>query len=195
MGQQASKLNKEDISNLKQETKFTTRELQQWYKGFKRDAPTGKLTKEDFIKIHRQFYPFGDPTDFATFAFEAIDVNSQGYIDFKDFIISLSIASRGSMPEKLKWTFKMYDRDKDGFISYDDLLRVVRSIYTMTGTECVTFKDEDITAESRVGKIWVGFHKSLGEKDSGRISLGEFSDYKRLDPEALSTLGVYNDLV
>ncbi|QPG74726.1 hypothetical protein FOA43_002059 [Brettanomyces nanus] len=195
MGQKTSKLRKDDISGLKQETKFTTREIQQWYKGFTRDAPSGRLTREDFIKIHEQFYPFGDPTEFATISFDAFDVNQLGYIDFKDFITSLSIASRGSMSEKLKWAFRMYDRDRDGYIGYEDLSTVVKSIYKMIGTQCVRFRNEEITAESRVDRIWQAFSKRLEEKETQNISLAEFTDYKRLDPEVLSSLSVYNDLV
>lgn len=195
MGQKASKLNREDISSLKSETKFTTRELQQWYKGFKRDAPSGKLTKEDYIKIHQQFYPFGDPEEFATYAFKATDLKDQGYVDFKDFIISLSIASRGKMSDKLKWAFRIYDQDRDGYVGYDDILRVIRSIYAMTGSDSVVLKENDVTPETRVGRIWVGFHKSLAEKDTGKVSLKEFSDYKNIDPEVLNALSIYNDLV
>lgn len=195
MGQKPSKLNNEEIQLLRQETKFSTRELHQWYKGFKRDVSNGELTKEEFIKIHKQFYPFGDPTEFAAYAFEAFDINDKNKIDFKDFIKSLSIASRGTIEEKLKWAFKMYDRDRDGYISYSDLLIVVKSVYKMVGTKVVKFEDSEITPELKADKIWLGYHKDLNHKSYERISIQEFSDISNISSKILQWVNIYNDLI
>lgn len=195
MGQKPSKLNNEEISLLRQETKFSTRELHQWYKGFKRDVQGGELTKEEFIKIHKQFYPFGDPTEFASYAFEAFDINDKRKIDFKDFIKSLSIASRGSIEEKLKWAFKMYDRDKDGFISYNDLLIVIKSIYKMVGTKVVKFDEIEATPELKADKIWLGYHKKLSDKNFEKIDIQEFSDITNVSSKVIQWVNVYNDLI
>lgn len=195
MGQKPSKLSNEEISSLRQETKFSTRELHQWYKGFRRDVNDGELTKEEFIKIHKQFYPFGDPTEFAAYAFEAFDINNKQKIDFKDFIKSLSIASRGSIEEKLKWAFKMYDRDRDGFISYTDLLIVVRAVYKMVGIKVVKFNDTDATPELKADKIWLGYHKTLNEKSYGKIGIEEFSDISNISSEVIKSVNIYNDLI
>ena len=35
----------------------------------------------------------------------------------QDFVIGLSILLRGSLDDKLRWTFTLYDQDRDGFIS------------------------------------------------------------------------------
>ncbi|KAG7896035.1 hypothetical protein KL905_004646 [Ogataea polymorpha] len=194
MGQKTSKLNKEDISTLRQETKFSARELQQWYKGFRRDVPNGQLTKEEFTKIHKQFYPFGDPTEFSSYAFEAFDTNGKGYIDFHSFIVSLSLASRGSIEDKLKWSFNVYDRDRDGFISYDDLLTVIKSIYRMVGTSTLHLSEDEATPELKAGKIWQGFGKQLHDSRD-LISMEEFINHRNLGSEVLEALNIYNDLV
>lgn len=48
------------------------------YKGFIKDCPSGQLDAAGFQKIYKQFFPFGDPTKFATFVFNVFDENKVG---------------------------------------------------------------------------------------------------------------------
>jgi neuronal calcium sensor 1 len=120
------------------------------YHGFIMDCPEGRLDKKDFGKIYTQFFPFGDPGEFANYVFDVFDENKNGYIDFKEFICALSATSRGTLEEKLKClslsdvslldliaastgAFQLYDINKDGHITYQEMLQIVQAIYKMTG--------------------------------------------------------------
>ena len=94
------------------------------------------LTKEEFQKIYKQFFPFGDPTSFADYVFNVFDSDKSGSIDFKEFICALSVTSRGKMEDKLDWAFQLYDIDGDGEISYNEMLQIVEAIYKMVCLIC-----------------------------------------------------------
>lgn len=94
------------------------------------------LTKDEFQKIYRQFFPFGDPSSFADYVFNVFDSDKSGSIDFKEFICALSVTSRGKMEDKLDWAFQLYDIDGDGKISYDEMLAIVEAIYKMVCIPC-----------------------------------------------------------
>ena len=100
------------------------------------------LTKDEFQKIYRQFFPFGDPSSFADYVFNVFDSDKSGSIDFKEFICALSVTSRGKMEDKLDWAFQLYDIDGDGKISYDEMLKIVEAIYKMVGPPYASFAQQ-----------------------------------------------------
>ncbi|KAI9761833.1 MAG: hypothetical protein M4579_000773 [Chaenotheca gracillima] len=171
MGKSQSKLNTQELNELARATHFDKKELQQWYKGFLKDCPSGNLTKDEFQGIYKQFFPFGDPSKFADYVFNVFDSDKSGTIDFKEFICALSVTSRGKMEDKLDWAFQLYDIDGDGKISYDEMLSIVEAIYKMVGSMVKLPEDED-TPEKRVKKIFAMMDKD----ENGSLDMNEFKE-------------------
>jgi len=190
MGKTQSKLTQEQLSELQKATLFERKELQQWYKGFLKDCPSGSLNKSEFQKIYKQFFPFGDPTTFADYVFNVFDADRSGSIDFKEFIVALSVTSRGSLEDKLNWAFQLYDIDGDGEISYEEMLQIVEAIYKMVGSMVKLPEDED-TPQKRVAKIF----RMMDKDENGSLTLDEFRDGSKKDATIVSALSLYDGLV
>lgn len=65
----------------------------------------------------------------------------------------LSILSRGTLDEKLRWAFSLYDINGDGFITKDEMTEIVTSIYDLMA-DISQPSMEDQTVKQRVDSIF-----------------------------------------
>ena len=92
---------------LKANTRFDEECILEWYESFHTDCPTGKITKEEFVKIYEVYFPHGNSVQFVNNFFRTTDKDNNGYIDFKEFLQTMNVINAGTTLEKLSWAFKV----------------------------------------------------------------------------------------
>jgi len=190
MGKGQSKLTNESITDLQKSTYFEKKEIQQWFTNFQKGYPQGVLKREDFQQIYLQFFPFGDPTDFASRVFEMYDANHSGEVDFVEFVRGLSLTARGRLDEKLYWAFKFYDVDGDNLVSHKDMLTIMQAIYKLVGNMITLPPDED-TAEKKADKVFA----IMDKRGEGGVTLEEFKENAKFDPMIVQGLVLFDGLM
>ena len=178
MGKLQSKPQFDMLEDLRSVTQFNAEEIIEWHKGFKNinNGHSWLLTMEEFKRMYGNFFPFGDACEFSEHVFRAFDTNSDGSIDFREFVCALSITSKGQIEDKLEWAFNMYDLDRDGFITRAEMLEMVTSIYKMEGAGKMS--EDEATPEKRMRN----FYRKMDGDTDGRLSLEEFLEGARNDP-------------
>jgi serine/threonine-protein phosphatase 2B regulatory subunit len=92
------------------------------------------------------------------------DEDGGGDVDFQEFVSGLSaFSSKGNKEEKLRFAFKVYDIDRDGFISNGELFIVLKM---MVGSNL-----KDVQLQQIVDKTIMEADKD----HDGKISFEEFT--------------------
>ncbi len=125
----------------------------------------GRLTKEELIKgMSRVMTPIEAKIEVERIM-SLIDNDNNGYIEYEEFIRA-SINKEILLTEKnLKTAFNMFDKDKSGLITTDEL-------------KLVLGQDSNISE-----KVWKQMISNIDENGDGELSYEEFRDmmYKILD--------------
>ncbi|NXW94219.1 CSEN protein, partial [Alopecoenas beccarii] len=161
----------EELEKLLARTKFTKAELQALYRGFKSECPSGLVDEETFTGIYSRFFPQGDASAYAHFLFDAFDVDRDGALCFQDFAVGLSVLLRGTVRQRLEWAFNLYDLNKDGRVTKEEMLQVIKSIYAMLGRSTRPPPRDSAPAEH----LEIFFQKMDRDGD-GVVTLDEFLD-------------------
>uniref|UniRef100_A0A8C9L8J9 Potassium voltage-gated channel interacting protein 1 n=1 Tax=Pavo cristatus TaxID=9049 RepID=A0A8C9L8J9_PAVCR len=153
----------EGLEQLEAQTNFTKRELQVLYRGFKNFCESMGFLGE------KRYKQLQNASMYAHYLFNAFDTAQNGSVKFEDFVMALSILLRGTVHEKLRWTFNLYDINKDGYINKEEMMDIVKAIYDMMGKYTYPVLKEDAPRQH----VEVFFQKMDKNKD-GVVTLDEF---------------------
>ena len=95
---------------------------------------------------------------FAKSMIAIFDEDGGGDVDFQEFVSGLSaFSSKGNKEEKLRFAFKVYDIDRDGYISNGELFIVLKM---MVGSNLKDMQLQQVCVD-------IGVSAWLGRRDGG----------------------------
>uniref|UniRef100_F6PGD7 Kv channel-interacting protein 4 n=1 Tax=Monodelphis domestica TaxID=13616 RepID=F6PGD7_MONDO len=180
----------EALELLEAQSKFTKKELPILYRGFKNECPSGVVNEDTFKEIYSQFFPQGDSTTYAHFLFNAFDTDHNGSVSFEDFVMGLSILLRGTVQEKLNWAFNLYDINKDGYITKEEMLDIMKAIYDMMGKCTYPVLKEDAPRQH----VETFFQKMDKNKD-GVVTIDEFIESCQKDENIMRSMQLFENVI
>uniref|UniRef100_A0A1I8GD58 Kv channel-interacting protein 2 n=1 Tax=Macrostomum lignano TaxID=282301 RepID=A0A1I8GD58_9PLAT len=178
------------LASLAQRTRFSRQELQLMYRGFKNDCPSGLVHRAAFREIFSQFFPLGDASAYADLVFDSFDPGGRGCLTFEIVIQGLSVICKGSSEEKLDWAFRLYDTDRDGFISKREMVQLVSAIYDMLG-DSVWPRVHPCDAQLHAEKIF----DAMDRDGDGAVTFQEFVLACRRDRDLDRELDCFDTLL
>ncbi|XP_037654384.1 calcineurin subunit B type 2 [Choloepus didactylus] len=83
---------------------------------------SGSLSVEEFLSL-----PGLQQNPLVRRVVDVFDTDGNGEVDFREFIVGASQFSvKGDEEQKLRFAFRIYDMDKDGYISNGELFQVLK---------------------------------------------------------------------
>ena len=102
--------------------------------------------------------------------FKLYDCDDSRFINFREYVISLSLVSQLPATERtIKLAFKIFDQNKDGLASKDELIQVLRAV-----------SGNDVIGET---------FQTRSSKDG--MTKEEFADFMKSKPEYTKVFAIY----
>jgi len=151
----------QDQSLIKVDT-FSQEEVQRLEKRFhKLDLDrSGSISVGEFVEV-----PELKENPLVKRVVDVFDSNLNGEVDFKEFVMGLAqVSSRETDDQRLQFIFRIYDMDRDGYISNGELFQVLKM---MTGKNLTDQQLQQIVDKTII---------YLDKDADGKISFEEFKD-------------------
>merc|ERR1712136_195264 len=136
MGSSISKnLDNETLAELYLNSEFDEIEIQQIYEEFlnttgqlSKEFKEWEVDKENFRSLARKYFPDQKSKIFTEQIFRVYDQDKNGMLNFREFLIGLSIIKRSPIQDKLYTLFNFYDMNSSGSISRTELDIMMKAI-------------------------------------------------------------------
>ncbi|KAK2956734.1 putative Neuronal calcium sensor 1 [Blattamonas nauphoetae] len=159
------------FKDLVKRTHFNQNEAKAIYDIFQSVSPDG-ITID---KIIFQYILRLQPGLFADRIYLVFDQDRDDVLTFSELLIGLSVFSnRGTIDEKLRFSFRIYDFDGDGTIDEDELCRIL----------IASSVDDSMTEEEVKKSVGAMFHEA-DENGDGRINFDEYRTLMLKHPSVL----------
>ncbi|CAF0876661.1 unnamed protein product [Brachionus calyciflorus] len=128
-------ITKDDVVTLSQKANLTEEEILDMHENFLKNFPRGTIDKKQFLDYFSGQRPDRNADVFCTQLFNAFDMDKNGYVDFHEFLLTITLTSNKDAKQKLRVAFRMYDVDNDGKLSHKEIEKLLVGIQNFYGTK------------------------------------------------------------
>ena len=157
----------EDLDFISKHTAANRDDIKQQFDNFLVKHPDGKIDKGEFKEMMKTCYPDAKAENLENHIFPMYDFNGDGHIDFQEFMIVLYIMSSGTREENLGQIFRVFDTNRDGTISQDEMKRIVKNLFYL-------FKLDENVSSGQGGKQ--SKTKSMMKQESKDFAMKAFKE-------------------
>ncbi|KAL7885376.1 hypothetical protein AOLI_G00056710 [Acnodon oligacanthus] len=153
-------------------------QIQALYTAFMKECPSGALHLHEFRKIFGVQSSSSEEALYIESIFKSFDRNKDNILDFMEFVAAVHLVLRGKLEDRLKWSFKVYDRDENGKLDRDEVKHIITIIYKIKKL------NTDMTPSNVCDRIF----ELVDQNKDGQISLSEFIEGAQKDPWIMDLL-------
>lgn len=122
---------------------------------------------------------------FCDHVFRTLDLDGNGNLDFKEYVLAMDLLQADTPEEKLKWAFRICDVDKSGKIDRKEMAKAMKSIYAMVATEDIaTNHTTDELATAHAAKLFT----AIDVDNDGELDENEFIEGSQKDKVLMEKL-------
>ena len=96
------KLTAENLRFLRENTQFDEETIRDIFQEFSKLNPTGRMDLVNLLQIYQDFFPEKNCENFCRHVFRVLDIDQNGVVDFREFLLSLNIIISGTVEEQIK---------------------------------------------------------------------------------------------
>ncbi|GAB9463592.1 Recoverin family protein [Globisporangium polare] len=181
----ALNMNSSNMDDARQLLKLDSYEVNDVFEIFAEAAPSGELSFAAFKKCFDQIIKLagGHQTPeerqeaemMIHRLFKVFDTNKSNTVDFGELASGLSVLSGSSMDEKVRAAFQLYDINGDGYITLDEMVSYMTSIFrVMYETSDATKTKMGVSAEELAKVTASQCFKEADLNNDSKLSFDEF---------------------
>ncbi|XP_044061033.1 guanylyl cyclase-activating protein 2-like [Siniperca chuatsi] len=147
---------------------------------FMKECPSGALHLHEFKRIFGVTSSSAEESLYIETIFRSFDTNQDNALDFLEYVAALHLILRGNLEDRLKWSFKMYDKNGNGKLDRQEVGQIIRIMYKIK----LQTSDIGMTQSEICDRIF----ELVDQNGDGQITLSEFMEGAQKDEWVMNLL-------